>query len=94
MTEPAKRETPRDELLTAAEHKAMDLTVELVNLVCGEVIGDGATRAADRREFGAAVHVIQQMILSQAAARAYPDRYRLLGGSVGEPERIEGAWRG
>ena len=71
-----------------------DLTVELVNLVCHDVIGDGRSRAGDVNEFVDAIHDIQRMIMSQAAARAYPDRYRLLGWSVGEPERVEGAWRG
>jgi hypothetical protein len=70
------------ELLTNAEHRAMDLTVTLVNLVMHEVIGFGPTRDADVREFVAAVHAVQQMVLSQAAARAYPDRYRLLGGMI------------
>lgn len=67
------------ELLTPAELRAMDLTVELVNVMCQEVIGRGPTRAHDVREFVAQVHVIQQAILSQAAGRAYPDRFRTLG---------------
>jgi hypothetical protein len=69
-------------LLTEAEHRAIELTAELVNLVCTEVIGDGPSRTGDVREFAAHVHAIQQQILSQAAARAYPDRYRLLGRSL------------
>jgi hypothetical protein len=67
------------EMLTAAEHRAMALTVELVNLMCAEVIGTDVTRVGDVNEFVGHVHMIQQQILSQAAARAYPDHYRLLG---------------
>ena len=77
MTQPAI-----DGLLTAAELHAMDLTVELVNLMCCDVIGCGASRAGDVAELAASIHHIQQQILSQAAARAYPDRFRLLGGTV------------
>ncbi len=65
--------------LTAAELRAMDITAELVNVMCNDVIGHGLTREADVREFVAHVHVIQQAILAQAAGRAYPERFRLLG---------------
>ena len=67
-------------LLTGAEHRAMALTVELVNLLAGEVIADGPARRGDVNEVVHAIHLIQRMVLGQAAARAYPDRYRLLGG--------------
>lgn len=68
------------ELMTAAEHRAMDLTANLVNLVVRDVIGHGPARHGDVNEFVAAIHVVQRMLLKQAAGRAYPDRYRLLGG--------------
>jgi hypothetical protein len=68
------------ELMTEAEHHAMDLTAELWNLLAGEVILNGPGGHGDREELAAAIHVIQRMVLGQAAARAYPDRYRLLGG--------------
>lgn len=74
-------------LLTDAEHRAMGLTTELWNLLC-EIVGNGPSRAGDLRELAHDVHVIQERILAQAAGRAYPDRYRLLGGVV--IERIEG----
>lgn len=69
-----------DELLTDAEHRVMDLTVQLVNLLAGEVIADGPGRVGDVNEVVHAIHIIQRMVMGQAAARAYPDRYRLLGG--------------
>ncbi|HEY5990762.1 MAG TPA: hypothetical protein VIV12_30855 [Streptosporangiaceae bacterium] len=65
--------------LTEAEHKAMDLCSELARAVAA-IIGDGnGVKAADFREMVLHVHALQNMILAQAAARAYPDRYRLLG---------------
>ncbi len=66
-------------MLTDAELRAMDLTVELVNVMCQEVIGRGPTRQADVNEFVGHIHVIQQAILAQSAGRAHPDRFRLLG---------------
>jgi hypothetical protein len=70
------------ELLTDAEHRAMDLTGELWNLLCREVVGHGPSRDRDLRELAHDLHVIQERILAQAAGRAYPNRYRLLGGVV------------
>lgn len=67
--------------LTDAEHKAIDLTAELMNLLAGEIIGDGPARSQDINEAGRHIHAIQHMVMSQAAARAHPGRYRLLGGS-------------
>jgi hypothetical protein len=67
------------DLLTDAEHNAMDLIAQAGRAV-GAVIGDGgAPAAADFREAVTHIHALQQMVMSQAAARAYPDRYRLLG---------------
>lgn len=65
--------------LTDAEREAMDLTAELTGLVCQRVIGHGPTRATDVAEFVDKIHQIQHVILSQAAARAHPEWYRLLG---------------
>jgi hypothetical protein len=70
------------DLLTPAEHRAMDLTVELVNLICSDIVGHGRTRVSDINELVGDIHAIQRTILKQAAARAYPDRYRLLGCEV------------
>lgn len=71
---------PTDILMTDTEHRAMDLTAQLWNLLAGQVIANGPAGPGDRAELAAAVHTIQRMVLGQAAARAYPDRYRLLGG--------------
>lgn len=65
--------------LTPAEHEAMDLTAQLWNLMVKEIIADGPTADQDRREFADRIHVVQHNILRQAAARAHPEMYRLLG---------------
>lgn len=55
----------------------MDLTAELARglfVLCGDA-------ADDRAEVAHEIHAIQHRIMSQAAARAYPDRYRLMGPS-------------
>ena len=67
------------EMLTPAEMRALDITVDLLHLICKEVIGRGPTRDNDVREFVRHVRIIQQAILSQAAGRAYPQRFRTLG---------------
>lgn len=73
------------ELLTPAEHDAVAMAGELWNLLTG-IVGDGPAREGDLRELIAPIHEIQRAVLKQAAARAYPDLYRLLGGGpVGPP---------
>lgn len=67
------------QLLTPAELRAMELTTELFNLVSLEVIGHDVTRENDHRDFTDNIHQIQRMLLSQAAGRAYPNRFRTLG---------------
>lgn len=69
------------ELLTDDEHRLLDLTGELWRVLCA-VVGNEPSRAVDLAEAAAHVHAIQNMVLAQAAARAYPDRYRLLGGQL------------
>lgn len=69
-------------LLTANEHEAMALLGRFAQAWSG-IVGDGATRAQDINEAIAHVHALQNMVLSQAAARAYPGRYRLAGGTCG-----------
>lgn len=64
------------DLLTPDEHEALELTADL-GRVMRRVIGND--NGPDVAEAVAALHVIQNMVRGQAAARAYPDRYRLLG---------------
>jgi hypothetical protein len=68
-------------ILTADEHRAMELTAELWDAVAG-LAGEGSPRNSDLAELRQHIHAVQHTILAQAAARAYPDRYRLLGWPV------------
>lgn len=75
------------DLLTSDELAAIDLAARLAESLA-RVVGGGGTRNADLNELLVHVHVIQNAVLAQAAARAYPDRFRPLGGVVqGTPER-------
>lgn len=65
-------------LLTEQEHAAIDAAGALWNQLCS-IAGHGPTRALDLDELAAHIHAIQRAVMKQAAARAYPDRYRLLG---------------
>lgn len=71
-------------VMTETEHRAMDLTAELWNALC-VIAGTGPARPGDLAELCAHIHAIQHAILAQAAARAYPDRYRLMGGDPVTP---------
>jgi hypothetical protein len=75
-------ERPLD-VLTEAEHEAMRMTADLWNHLCSAVVRGGGTRSGDLAELAAHIHGIQHAVMAQAAARAYPDLYRPLGGSVG-----------
>jgi len=64
------------------------LTIEEQSLVraLGDIWGDfcqvvdrGPTRDADLQEIVHHIHALQHKVLAQAAARAYPNNYRLLG---------------
>ena len=65
-------------MLTVAEHELIGKLGECWNAY-SRIVGDGRTREADCREFVDSIHRCQQAVMSQAAARAYPDMYRLLG---------------
>lgn len=66
-------------VLTADELYAMDLTAQLARAL-SRIVGNGPTRVDDLNELlGQHVHGIQHAVMAQAAARAYPDRFRLLG---------------
>lgn len=71
--------------LTPAEH---DLIARLIAVWDGfvAVVGAGPTRDGDLAEVAFHVHALQDKVLSQAAARAYPDRYRLLGETLADPD--------
>jgi hypothetical protein len=64
--------------LTVAEVACIRQAGALAGMLAA-IVGDGKTRAADLNELIAHVHAIQQAVMSQAAGRAYPDHFRLLG---------------
>lgn len=64
--------------LTTDELHAIDLTVDLWNTLVG-IVGRDESRAGDLAELAGHIHVIQRSVMAQAAARAYPDKFRLLG---------------
>jgi hypothetical protein len=70
------------DLLTPDELAAMDLTGLLANQLA-RIVGQGDNRQNDLAELlGNHIHGIQHAIMSQAAARAYPEKFRLLGESL------------
>ena len=69
------------ELMTKAEHELVELLGECFNRYAG-IVGRGDTRGPDLTEFAARIHDLQHAVMAQAAARAYPSRYRLAGGRI------------
>lgn len=51
-----------------------------------KAVGPGDARAGDLSELALHIHALQNAVLAQAAARQYPDQYRLLGGDRFVPE--------
>lgn len=68
--------------LTQDEHKVIELAGEIYNIMVTDIIGFDASRSGDIEELAFHVHAIQRMVGSQAAARAYPSKFRLLGEQV------------
>lgn len=68
------------ELMTPAEHEAMNKLGELWKLFVNDIVDQGAAENADRSEILYHVHALQRTVMAQAAARAYPELYRPLGG--------------
>lgn len=64
--------------LTDDEHAVIDQAGHLWDSI-SKIVGHGPTRDDDLGEFLIWIHLIQQKIMAQAAARAFPSRYRLLG---------------
>lgn len=67
--------------LTPLEIETIDMQGKVWNNLC-KIVGSGSSRSGDLQELCAHVHAIQQAIMSNAAARAYPDQFRPLGGSL------------
>lgn len=80
---PVPPSTDETGLLTFTEHRAVECLADLWGLL-GNIVGAGRNQRDDLAELVAPVHALQNAILAQAAARAYPNRYRLLGHEVAE----------
>lgn len=74
---------PNGPLLTEDERLCVKKLGEAWNLLC-RVVGNEATRDPDLSELVVHVHALQNAVLAQAAGRAYPGEFRLLG------ERLQG----
>lgn len=70
MTEP--------QLLTDLEQETIEALGNIWNNLC-LIVGSGLCRENDLAELVIPIHTLQRYIMGQAAARAYPDQYRLLG---------------
>ncbi len=66
--------------MTEKEHQAVRMAADLYNLL-HDIVGTDLSREADMKELATHIHAIQNAVLAQAAARAYPSKYRLLGRS-------------
>lgn len=80
------------DLLTEDEKKALQLTCELANLL-GKICRTPSrpkghhhsledwigNQSNDWAECAVEIHAIQHRLMAQAAARAFPDQYRLMG---------------
>lgn len=75
------------EVLTEAEHEAINMAGKLYTLIARDIVGDDVSAAVDLTEIAAHIHGIQRAVMAQAAGRSYPDRYRLLGTTIAQPWR-------
>ena len=65
--------------LTHNEEQLLNLISECYNIFCMVVGTDEEVRSADLQEVAAHIHALQDKVLAQAAARLYPEKYRLMG---------------
>lgn len=76
------------ELLTEEEHgvvkKLAEVFGDMLDIINKSSNGNAhdSSRGPDICEVVNHIHALQNMVLAQAAARRYPDRYRLLGSSI------------
>ena len=75
-------------LLTDDEREAVRQAGRLHQLISKRIVTNGPTRAEDLAEVTAAIHIIQRTVMAQAAARAYPKEFRLLGEVIAITEEL------
>lgn len=76
-----KKREEKVELLTQTEEYLINKLSECQHTFALEVVADEENYEADVGYFEDRINELQTLVLAQAAARAYPDRYRLLGRS-------------
>lgn len=69
-------------LLSAEEMECLDHLAKAAGLGFRIIGRDGSCTEQDAGEWAHDIHVLQDRIMSQAAARAYPERFRPLGGRI------------
>lgn len=68
-------------LLNPIELDALEITADLSRALT-LVVGRDASRSQDIAELFHHIHAIQRYVMSHAACRAYPDKFRMLGGTI------------
>lgn len=68
--------------LTPAEHEAVEKLGAAWDAVVAVIRDGGNADTFDAHELVPHLHALQNAVLANAAARAYPGTYRLLGGSL------------
>lgn len=79
---------PASALLTDEEREAVRLAGVLYTLIADDVVVGGVTREDDLAELRSHVHAIQNMVKAQAAGRAYPLEFRLLGKTLPDDDPV------
>lgn len=75
--------------LTDDEHALIDLLCDVTDGFSNVIGSDPFVREQDAAEVIAHIHALQDKVLAQAAARLYPDRYRLMGERITDNQREE-----
>jgi len=75
-----------DDGLTDDEREAIRMAGCLYTSIKDKVCGNGPTRDDDLAELRVNIHHIQHLIMAQAAARAYPKEFRLMGEVISTDE--------
>ena len=79
--------------LTVNEREIVGELGRLWKRIGDEVVGDGPSRSADLDEVIFHIHALQNFVLSQSAARTYPNEFRLAGLTLTEdPDEDESAF--
>ena len=67
-------------MLTDLEHEVVEDLAQIYNKLC-LIVGNDDSRLYDLTEIAMLIHGLQDKVLAQAAARLFPEKYRLMGAS-------------